>query len=271
MVYADAVTWLGRLDEHVLRLPTSWPGGPATARFSAVVAWLTELTVLPGWRRLAAAPTPIDAAWAGGDAPIQLARDGAALAVPVAAWCDFVDEVFVATADALRAPGLTRAQAQLLVATANVHPVRCVFAGVDRTPTPWRHVGGPGMLDALVAQVGHDWPIPAPPEGVGPTSVTSGPPLDLTLDGARRDAAWLIAARAWPAPQFTYWLSATYVHGLVVSRDGACSWFRDLHHWPAASGAHAVRLVGRLEAFHAVALAADRPFGFDAGVLRPAG
>ena len=42
-------------------------------------------------------------------------------------------------------------------------------------------------------------------------------------------------------------------------------------HWPAASGAHAVRLIGRLEAFHAVALDADRPFAFDAGVLRAAG
>lgn len=271
MVYAVDVTWLGRLDEHALPLPASWPGGPATARLSAVLAWLTELTVLPGWRRLAAAPTPIDAAWAGGDAPVQLARDAAVIAVPVAAWCGFVDEVFAAIADALRAPGLTDAQAQLLVATADVHPVRCVFAGVDRTPVPWRCVGGPGMLDAFVAQVGRDWPIPSPPTGVGRTSVTSGPPLDLALDGALREAAWQIAARAWPAPQFTYWLSATYVHGLVVSRHGACSWFRDLHHWPAASGAHAVRLVGRLEAFHAVALATDRPFAFDAGLLRAAG
>lgn len=271
-MYAGRVPWLRRLDEHWISLPTSWPGAPATARLTDVVALLGELSFgLPGWRAVAARPRPLECAWRGHEAVVRATPDDAGLAVPAAAWCRFVDQVFAAIGDALRPPGLTAAQERLLFATVNVHPARCVFEGVDRTPVPWRRHGGPGLLDAFVAQVGRDWPIAVPLEHVGPTSVTSGPPLDLALDGAHRELAWQVAAKAWPAPQFTYWLSATYVHGLVVSRHGAASWFRDLHHWPAAAGAHAVRLVDRLEAFHAVALEAERPFGFDAGVLRAAG
>ena len=118
-----------------------------------MVALLGELSFgLPGWRAVAARPRPLECAWRGHEAVVRATPDDAGLAVPAAAWCRFVDQVFAAIGDALRPPGLTAAQERLLFATVNVHPARCVFEGVDRTPVPWRRRGGPGLLDAFVAQ-----------------------------------------------------------------------------------------------------------------------
>ncbi len=252
------------LDRHEIELPPGW----ATARTITLNAAIEAVHMLatPELSRgeIRARPQPI--AWRRTEAGVLMLAEGRDVLLDRHELAQFAEEVDQRLMATIAASPASRLHQNLLLAAATLRPELALLTGVDRTPVPFRARGGPGFLDEFYAQTRFGFPIDIGPEQSGPRSVSSCHHPDFTEESSmNRDARWLLAARALPPPQYTYWWSRDYLNGLVCSTQGATSWFRD--RYDIASSAHAARLVNRIEAFHQLAVVTDVGFGFDAGVL----
>jgi hypothetical protein len=252
------------LEHHEVQVPAGW----AAARTITLTAAIEALRMLANpaltHGEIRARPQPIP--WRRTEAGVMTLAGGRDVLLDRRELAEFAEEVDLRIMGAIAASSVGPLYQNLLLAAATLRPELALLTGVDRTPVPFRARRGPGFLDEFYTHTRFGFPVDVDPEWSAPHSVSSCHHPDFTEEVAmHRDARWLLAARALPPPQYTYWWSRDYLNGLVCSTHGAVSWFRD--HRDVASTAHASRLAGRIEAFHQLAVVTELGFGLDAGVL----